>query len=68
MLYIYLVNCKYNMYFNKILKNSVGQAMSEYIIIVTLVALVCIPVYKTLPDAVRGYMRAIFYTVSRPLP
>lgn len=45
-----------------------GQAMSEYIILVLLVALVCVPIVKLLPAAVREYARPFYYCVSRPIP
>jgi hypothetical protein len=48
--------------------NAAGQAMSEYVILVILVGLVCIPVTYWLPQAVRGYVRPIYYCVSRPIP
>jgi hypothetical protein len=49
-------------------RNCRGQAMSEYLALVILVGLVCIPVVRLLPDAVRGYVRPIYYCVSRPIP
>lgn len=45
-----------------------GQAMTEYIFLVVTVALVCIPVFTLLPEAVRGYVRPIYYCLSRPFP
>ena len=45
-----------------------GQAMTEYLFLIILVALVCIPVAKWLPAAVQGYARPIYYCVSRPIP
>ncbi len=45
-----------------------GQAMTEYIFLIVVVALVCIPVFRTLPKAVQGYVRPIYYCVSRPFP
>ncbi len=45
-----------------------GQAMTEYVFLIVLVALVCIPVVKWLPAAVRGYVRPFYYCLSRPLP
>ena len=45
-----------------------GQAMSEYLMLVVVVGLLCIPLVKTLPAAVGGYVRAIYYSVSRPVP
>ena len=51
-----------------LLKDQRGQAMTEYIALVILVALVCIPVMKFLPIAVRGYVRPFYYCISRPIP
>ena len=45
-----------------------GQGMSEYVIVVLLVACVCIPIAKLLPDAIRGYARPFFYCLSKPFP
>lgn len=45
-----------------------GQSMTEYIILVVFVGLVCIPVARWLPAAVEGYLRPFFYCVSRPFP
>ena len=45
-----------------------GQAMTEYLFLVVLIALVCIPLTRTLPEAVRGYIRPFYYCISRPLP
>lgn len=45
-----------------------GQAMTEYIILVILVGLVCITVAESLPRAVRGYVLPFYYCVSRPFP
>jgi hypothetical protein len=45
-----------------------GQAMTEYIILVILIAIVTIPILKLFPDAVRGYVRPFYYSISRPLP
>ena len=45
-----------------------GQAMTEYIILVLFVALVCVPIVKLLPAAVREYARPFYYCVSRPIP
>lgn len=52
----------------RMLRNSRGQGMVEYVILVMLVAIVCIPVFKLLPEAVRGYLRPFYYCISRPLP
>ncbi len=48
--------------------NESGQGATEYILLIFLVALVCIPVMKLLPEAVRGYVRPFYYCISRPLP
>ena len=45
-----------------------GQALSEYLILVFLVALVCIPVAKLLPAAIIEYVRPFYYCLSRPIP
>lgn len=45
-----------------------GQAMTEYIFLIVLVALVCIPVVELLPQAVLGYVRPFYYCISRPVP
>lgn len=45
-----------------------GQAMTEYIFLVVLVALVLIPFFRILPNAIRGYVRPFYYCVSRPFP
>jgi hypothetical protein len=45
-----------------------GQAMTEYLFLIILVSLVCIPVFRILPKAVAGYLRPIYYCVSRPFP
>lgn len=50
------------------LGNESGQAMAEYVILVILVGLVCIPVARALPEAVAGYVRPFYYCISRPLP
>ncbi len=52
----------------RFLRTQVGQGMTEYIILIVLVALVCMPVAKWLPLAVQGYVRAFYYCVSRPIP
>lgn len=51
-----------------LLRNEGGQALTEYIILVILVALVCIPIMKLLPLAVQGYVRPFYYCISRPFP
>lgn len=53
---------------SKTLRSEQGQALTEYIALVILVALVCIPIMKLLPIAVRGYVKPFYYCVSRPLP
>ena len=45
-----------------------GQAMTEYIFLVVLVALVLIPFVRILPEAIRGYVKPFYYCVSRPFP
>lgn len=45
-----------------------GQAMTEYLFIVVMIGLVCIPIVKWLPDAVRGYVQPFYYCLSRPIP
>ncbi|MCB0346404.1 MAG: hypothetical protein KDD66_14890 [Bdellovibrionales bacterium] len=45
-----------------------GQTMTEYIFLIVLVALVCIPVVELLPRAVLGYVRPFYYCISRPVP
>lgn len=45
-----------------------GQGMTEYLILVVLVGLVCIPLVRMLPAAVYGYLRPFYYCVSRPVP
>lgn len=50
------------------LKGEAGQGMTEYVILIVLVALVCIPIVELLPRAVREYVRPIYYSVSRPIP
>jgi Flp pilus assembly pilin Flp len=49
-------------------KKEAGQAMTEYIFLILLVSVVSIPVFKLLPKAVAGYVRPIYYCVSRPFP
>lgn len=50
------------------LRHESGQAMTEYIFLIVLVALVTIPMAKWLPRAVQGYVRPFYYCLSRPLP
>ncbi len=50
------------------IRNERGQGTTEYIVLIILVSLVCIPVMTLLPKAVRGYVRPFYYCVSRPLP
>ncbi len=45
-----------------------GQAMTEYIILVILISLVCIPIFTLLPNAIRGYVQPFYYSISRPIP
>ena len=45
-----------------------GQAMTEYILLIVLVALVLVPFFRLLPEAIRGYVRPFYYCVSRPFP
>lgn len=45
-----------------------GQAMTEYLFLVVMVALVVIPLLALFPEAVQGYVRPFFYCVSRPIP
>jgi hypothetical protein len=51
-----------------VLRSERGQGMTEYIALVILVALVCIPIMKLLPLAVQGYVRPFYYCISRPVP
>ena len=50
------------------IQSEAGQGLTEYIALIILVALVCIPIVRLLPEAVRGYVRPFYYCVSRPLP
>ena len=50
------------------LTNQSGQGLTEYVILVILVALVCIPIARLLPIAIREYVQPFYYSVSRPLP
>jgi len=45
-----------------------GQGLSEYMVLIILVSLVCIPVFTWLPEAVRGYVRPFYYCLSKPFP
>jgi hypothetical protein len=45
-----------------------GQAMTEYLIIVIAVGLVCASFAKLLPEAIGGYVRPIYYSVAKPFP
>jgi Flp pilus assembly pilin Flp len=49
-------------------RDEAGQGMTEYVMLVLLVALVCLPIAKALPAAVRGYIRPFYFCVSRPVP
>ena len=51
-----------------ILQSEDAQAMTEYLFLVVFIALVCIPVFYLLPQAVEGYLRPFYYCISRPLP
>ena len=53
---------------SRFLKDQRGQSLSEYIILVLLVGIVCLPLSRWLPTAVRGYLRPIYYSVSKPFP
>ena len=48
--------------------NESGQGMTEYIILVILVALVLVPYFRLMPEAVRGYVRPFYYCISKPIP
>lgn len=52
----------------RIVRGENGQAMTEYLFLVVLCGLVCIPMVKLLPEAVRGYIRPFYYCISRPIP
>ncbi len=52
----------------KVIRSERGQAATEYLALIILVALVCIPVVRMLPEAVRGYVRPFYYCISRHLP
>lgn len=54
--------------FRTVIRSNQGQAMTEYLVLIILVALVSIPVYRWLPKAVRGYVQPFYYCVSRPIP
>jgi len=45
-----------------------GQAMTEYLFLVILVGLVCIPFFELFPEVIAGYLRPFFYCLSRPIP
>lgn len=45
-----------------------GQSMTEYLFLVVLVGLVCIPVVRLLPKAILGYVTPFYYCLSRPYP
>jgi len=62
------VDIKNALGFRKLRQDQSGQMMSEYVILIILVALICIPVMKWLPAAVQGYTRAFYYCLSRPIP
>lgn len=52
----------------KLIRSEHGQSMTEYIILVILVAIVSLPILRLYPDAVRGYLRPFYYCISRPIP
>ena len=45
-----------------------GQAMTEYLLLVVLLALAVIGICTLFPEAIRGYLQPIYYSVSRPIP
>ncbi len=45
-----------------------GQGMTEYIILVLLIAVISIPILRMFPEAVRGYVQPFYYCISRPIP
>ena len=49
-------------------KQESGQAMTEYMVLIMVVAIVCAFLWRTLPEAVVAYMQAFFYCISRPFP
>ncbi|MCB0323454.1 MAG: hypothetical protein KDD69_07760 [Bdellovibrionales bacterium] len=49
-------------------RNECGQAMTEYIILLFAVVLVCATFAKLLPEAIQGYVRPIYYSVAKPFP
>ena len=52
----------------RMVKDERGQAATEYVMLVLLVALVCVPIVKLLPAAIRGYVRPFYYCLSHPFP
>ncbi len=50
------------------IKTERGQAMTEYLFLVVFVALILIPFWLLLPEAIRGYVAPFFYCISRPFP
>lgn len=50
------------------LRNQKGQALTEYILLVVLVSMVCIAMVRILPRAVRGYVQPFYYVLSKPIP
>lgn len=49
-------------------KGQSGQAMTEYLFLVVLVALVVIPLLQLFPRVVQGYVRPFYYCISRSIP
>lgn len=50
------------------IRSEQGQGMTEYIIMLVLIALLCIPIARTLPAAIQGYVRPFYYILSKPIP
>ena len=57
--------CKHT---SRVVSNQTGQAMTEYLILIFLVALVCLPIARMLPAAIIEYVRPFYYCLSRPIP
>lgn len=49
-------------------ENELGQAATEYIIVVTVAALGLSFLVTALPDAISEYVRAFYFCYSRPYP
>ena len=45
-----------------------GQAMSEYIILIVVVAMGCAFMWEKLPNVAEEYLQAFYYCISRPYP